>query len=59
MSDFDSGSKPRLGTTFGDQDGANVVAYRQTHVIGLGELTFEECADYFEDPAARACSNLK
>jgi len=59
MSDFDPGSKPIRGKTFGDKDVANVVAYLQTRVIGLGKPTFEECADFFDNPAAKACSRLK
>jgi hypothetical protein len=59
MSDFAPGSEPKRGKTFGDKDIANIVAYLQTDVIGLGKPTFEECADFFDNPAAAACSNLK
>lgn len=58
MSDFDTG-KPVRGKTLGDDDVASIVAYLQTHVIGLGKPTYEECADFFDNPAAKACSNLK
>lgn len=59
MSDFAPGSEPTRGKTFSDKDVANVVAYLQAHVIGRGKPTHEECADFFDNPAAQACSNLK
>lgn len=59
MSDFAPGREPIRGKTFGEKDVANVVAYLQTHVIGLGKPTFQECADFFDNPAAKACENLK
>lgn len=59
MSDFASGSKPTRGKTFNDKSIANVVAYLQTHVIGLGDPTYAECAEFFDNPAARACRNLR
>lgn len=59
MSDFDPGSAPIRGKTFSDKDIANVVAYLQTHVIGRGKPTFEECTDFYDNPAAAACRNLK
>ncbi len=59
MSDFAPGSEPTRGKTFSDQNIANVVAYLQTQVIGLGEPTYTECADFFDNPAARACLSLK
>lgn len=59
MSDFAPGSAPTRGKPISDKDVANLVAYLQTHVIGLGKPTFEECADFFDNPAAQACSNLK
>lgn len=59
MSDLGPSSKPTRGKTFGNQKVANVVAYLQAYVIGLGKPTFKECIDYFDNPAARACSSLK
>jgi len=59
MSDFVSGGEPMRGKTFRDNDIANVVAYLQTHVIGLGEPTYAECAEFFDNPAARACRSLR
>lgn len=59
MSDFAPGSAPTRGKPFSDKDIANVVAYLQTHVIGLGKPTHAECVDFFDNPAAQACSNLK
>lgn len=59
MSDFDPGSAPTRGKSIRDKDIANLVAYLQTHVIGLGEPTYEECANFFDNPAARACENLE
>lgn len=58
-SDFAPGTEPVRGKTFSDRDVANVVAYLQTRVIGLGEPTYEECADFFDNPSAAACRNLK
>ena len=59
LSDFAPDSEPVRGKTFSDRDVANVVAYLQTDVIGRGEPTFAECADFFENPDARACNSLK
>lgn len=59
MSDFAPGSEPTRGNTFGDRDVANVVTYLQTHVIGLGKPTYEECADFYDNRAAKACSSMK
>lgn len=59
MSDFAPGTQPIRGKTFSDKDVANVVAYLQTQVIGLGEPTYAECADFFDNPAAQACRFLK
>ncbi len=59
MSDFTPDTKPIRGKTLSDQDIANVVAYLQTHVIGLGKPTHAECADFFDNPAAKACRSLK
>lgn len=59
MSDFAPGSEPRRGKALGDKDIANVVAYLRNDVIGLGEPTYEECAEFFDNPDAAACRSLK
>lgn len=59
VSDFAPGNEPIRGKTIADKDVANLVAYLQADVIGLGKPTFAECADFFDNPAARACDNLK
>lgn len=59
LSDFASGDEPKRGKTLRDRDIANVVAYLQSHVIGLGKPTFEECVTYFDNRAAKACTYLK
>lgn len=59
MSDFDAGGAPRRGKTLRDSDIANIAAYLQAKVVGLGAPTFQECTDFFDNPAAKACSNLK
>ncbi|MGV8830828.1 MAG: c-type cytochrome [Devosia sp.] len=59
MSDFDPGAAPVRGKTFSDRDVANVVSYLQTYVIGLGEPTYAECTDFFDNPDAKACRRLK
>lgn len=59
LSDFSPGTAPARGKTFSDTDVANVVAYLEAHVIGLGEPTYEECAEFYGDPSASACSKLQ
>lgn len=59
MSDYAPGSEPIRGKTFRDQDVANLVAYLQAHMIGLGKPNYAECADYFGASAAKACAYLK
>lgn len=59
MSDFAAGGKPVRGKSIGEDDIVNLVAYLQTRVIGLGKPTREECVDFFDNPAAKACINLK
>jgi len=59
LSDFAPDMKPRRGKTFSEKDVANVVAFLETRVMGLGEPTFEECADFFDDPDASTCRRLK
>lgn len=59
MSDFEPTNKPRRGKTFKDEDIVNLVAFMQTKMLGLGEPTLEECADFFDNPDASACSRFK
>ena len=59
ISDFAPGSEPARGKTFGEKDVANVVAYLQASVIGRGDPTHEECVEFFDNPAAKACDTLK
>ncbi len=59
MADYDPGGEPIRGKTFRDQQVANVVAYLQTHMIGLGKPNYAECADYFGTSADKACGYLK
>ncbi|GKY88286.1 c-type cytochrome [Sinisalibacter aestuarii] len=59
LADFAPENKPRRGKTFSDADITNLVAYLETSVMGLGEPTFEECADFFDNPDARPCSRFK
>lgn len=59
MADFAPGSAPTRGKTVSEKDIANLVAYLKTQVFGLGKPTFEECASFFDNPAAKACDNLK
>jgi hypothetical protein len=59
LADFDAGSEPVRGKTFRDKDVANLVAYLETHMIGLGDPTYEECADYYGTSVDKACNYLK
>lgn len=59
LSDFAPGTAPERGKTFSDRDVANVVAYLQTYVIGLGEATYAECAEFYDNPDAYACASLQ
>jgi len=59
MADFASGGKPVRGKSLTDKDIRNLVAYLQTHVIGRGKPTRDECTEFFDNPAAKACSLLK
>ena len=59
LEDFAVGSAPARGKTFSDRDVANVVAYLETYVIGRGEPTYNEGAEYYDNPSARACSGLQ
>jgi mono/diheme cytochrome c family protein len=58
LADFAEGTAPVRGRTFSDRDVANVVAYLQAHMIGLGDPTFEECAAFYDNPSAAACASL-
>lgn len=59
LSDFPAESPPRRGKTFGDKDIVHLVAFLQAKVIGRGEPTFDECADFYDNPNASACRILK
>ena len=59
MTDFEPGGEPMRGKTFRDKDVANLVAYMQQHMIGLGKPTYEECAHYYGASAAKSCGYLK
>jgi hypothetical protein len=58
MTDFESGKAPVRGKTFRDKDVANLVAYMQQHMIGLGKPNHDECADYYGPSADKACAYL-
>lgn len=58
LEDFAEGAAPRRGKTFSDADVANVVAYLEAHVIGRGEPTLAECAEFYSNPDAAACDGL-
>ncbi len=59
LADFDAGSGPVRGKTFGEKQLVDLVAYLETHVIGLGKPTYDECADYYGASADKACGYLK
>ncbi len=59
MSDYEAGDAPIRGKTFNDQQTANLVAYLETRMIGLGKPTYNECADYYGTSADKACGYLK
>jgi hypothetical protein len=59
LEDFEPGSEPRRGKVFNERDVANVVAYLQTYVIGVGEPTLEECGRFYNNPSAAACDGLR
>lgn len=59
LEDFALGTAPVRGKTFSDTDVDNVVAYLQAHVIGLGEPTFDECTQFYDNPSAAACRGLQ
>lgn len=59
LEDFAPGTAPVRGKTFSEADVANVVAYLEERVIGLGEPTLEECAAFFDNPSAAACRGLE
>lgn len=59
MSDFAPDTEPKRGRSMSDRDIANVVAYLQSDVIGLGKPTFEECVKYFATRTAKVCTYLK
>jgi len=57
--DLDDDTKVTRGKTLRPEDIANVAAYLHSRVLGLKEPTPEECAEFFDNPAAQACSFLK
>jgi len=59
MTDFDPGNAPTKGKTFRGKQLADLIAYLQTHMIGKGKPTYDECADYFGGSADTACAYLK
>lgn len=59
LDDFAPGNAPPRGKTFSDRDVANIVAYLESYVIGRGEPTYEECAEFYDNPSARACAGLR
>jgi mono/diheme cytochrome c family protein len=59
MGDYEPGSEPARGKTFRDKQLADLIAYLQTRMIGLGKPTYDECADYFGSSAGKACAYLK
>ena len=59
MADFEPGGLPVRGKTIRDKEVANLVAYMQQHMIGLGKPTYDECAHYYGASADKACSSLR
>lgn len=59
FADFDEASTPRRGKSLREADIASVAAYLHGRVIGLGKPTFDECVDFFDNPAAQACAFVK
>jgi mono/diheme cytochrome c family protein len=59
LADFSPGAAPVRGKTFTDRDVVNVVAFLETHVIGRGEPTLEECTTFYDNPSAAACGGLR
>ena len=59
MADFEAGGVPVRGKTFREKEVANLVAYMQQHMIGLGKPTYDECTHYYGSSADKACSDLR
>lgn len=59
MSDFEPGQAPLRGKTFREKQLADLLAYMQAHMVGLGKPTIEECRDYYGASAEKACAYLK
>lgn len=57
--DFEPGGLPVRGKTFREKEVANLVAYMQEHMIGLGKPTYEECVHFYGASADKACSYLR
>jgi len=59
MSDFEPANAPMRGKSLRDEDIASVALFLKTWVIGLGEPTLAECAEFFDNAAASGCNSLK
>ena len=59
LADFEEGTVPSRGKTFRDKPLADLIAYLQAHMIGLGKPNYDECADYFGTSVDKACANMK
>jgi hypothetical protein len=58
LADFAVGMAPVRGKVFSDRDVGNVVAFLEAYIIGRGEPTYEECAAFYANPSAAACSGM-
>lgn len=59
FADFGEGPGPIKGKTFRERQMLDLIAYLQTYVVGLGKPTLEECKQYYEASAGRACAYLE
>ena len=59
MADFGATGKPVRGRSLSEDEIRDLVAYLQAHVVGRGKPTQKECIEFFDNPAAKACLNLK
>lgn len=57
--DFEGQKPPIRGKTMRPNQMIDLVAYMQEHMVGRGEPTYEECVDYFQGSADKACAYLK
>jgi mono/diheme cytochrome c family protein len=58
LGDFAEGAAPVRGKTFSDRDVVNVVAYLEANLIGHGQPTHAECAEFYGNPSAAACAGM-